>query len=467
METNNITEIRPYDKNAKKHPQKQIEQVANSIREYGMNQPIVVDKAGVIIVGHGRYEALKSLGWPMEEILKHVKVVDLTEEQAKAYRLADNKLNESEWDMKLVLEELKELSLPQVELTGFDPHILEEDTPEYQDGQKNALREKYIIPPFSIFDTKQAYWQEKKREWLKLLGDSGEGRSDTLLTEGLKRLAEVSKSGNLTGSSIFDPVLAEISYRWWNVDGGSILDPFAGGNTRGLVASILGYKYTGIDLNEEQLQANRKAAEKIRENPTWIHGNSLNIDTLVTGEYDMIYSCPPYYDLEVYTDNQEDLSNKGTYEDFIKDYKEIIKKSVAKLKNDRFAVWVVGDVRDKAGGYRGLVADTVQAFKEAGMDHYNDIILANAIATAALRTKNSFENNRKVVKVHQNVLVFTKGTPEMYIKAYEHLPKIERFHDNVLVFYKGSVEEIRKNYKVVNTSRDYMAMGLDDRLENE
>lgn len=468
MENHNLTTITPYEKNAKKHPQKQIEQVANSIREYGMNQPIVVDKAGVIIVGHGRFEACKSLGWSMEEILKHVKVVDLTEEQAKAYRLADNKLNESDWDMKLVLEELKELSLPQVELTGFDPVILEENTAAYQDGQKNALREKYIIPPFSIFDTKQAYWQERKREWLKLLGDSGEGRGDVLISPGLKRLAEISKSGNLTGTSIFDPVLAEISYRWWNVDGGSILDPFAGGNTRGLVASILGYKYTGIDLNEEQLQANRAAAEKIRETPTWIHGNSLNIDTLVDGqEYDMIYSCPPYYDLEVYTDNQEDISNKGTYEEFVADYKEIIKKAAAKLKNDRFAVWVVGDIRDKQGEYRGLVIDTIRAFQEAGMTYYNDIILATAIATASLRTKNTFENSRKVVKVHQNVLVFKKGSPEMYIKAFEHLPQIERFHDNVLVFYKGSIDEIRKNYKVVNSSRDYMAMGLDDKLDTE
>lgn len=127
METHNLTQIRPYEKNAKKHPEKQIRQVAASIQEFGMNQPIVVDKDGVIIVGHGRFEACKSLGWSMEEILKHVKVVDLTEEQAKAYRLADNKLNESDWDMKLVIDELKELSLEQVDLTGFSRDLVLED----------------------------------------------------------------------------------------------------------------------------------------------------------------------------------------------------------------------------------------------------------------------------------------------------------------------------------------------------
>jgi len=109
--------IKPYPKNAKKHPKKQIEQVANSIKEFGMNQPIVVDKDGVIIVGHGRYEALKLLG--REPTPDEIKVVDLTEEQAKAYRLADNKLNESDWDMDLVLPELSDLSIEMQELTGF------------------------------------------------------------------------------------------------------------------------------------------------------------------------------------------------------------------------------------------------------------------------------------------------------------------------------------------------------------
>lgn len=117
-------EIKPYSKNAKKHPKSQIEQVAASIKRFGMNQPIVVDKNGIIIVGHGRFEALKHLGWSQEEIKKHVKVADLTDEEANAYRLADNKLNESEWNMQLVVEDLKDLSADLIELTGFDKDLL-------------------------------------------------------------------------------------------------------------------------------------------------------------------------------------------------------------------------------------------------------------------------------------------------------------------------------------------------------
>jgi ParB-like chromosome segregation protein Spo0J len=141
-----ISSIRPYEKNAKKHPPKQIKQIAKSIKEFGFNQPIVVDKQGVIIIGHGSFEAAKKLllmEVPVEE-------VDLTEEQAKAYRLADNKLNESEWDMDLVLDELADLSLEMQELTGFEsleelraeldnPYTSKVETPVYTPKSENPL----------------------------------------------------------------------------------------------------------------------------------------------------------------------------------------------------------------------------------------------------------------------------------------------------------------------------------------
>lgn len=126
-EQRQINTIIPYEKNAKKHPKKQVEQVAASIKEFGFNQPIVVDKNNVVIVGHGRLEAAKLLG--LEEV--PVLQVDLSEEQAKAYRLADNKLNESDWDMELVIEELKELDTNMVKLTGFDTDLIIE--PEEKD----------------------------------------------------------------------------------------------------------------------------------------------------------------------------------------------------------------------------------------------------------------------------------------------------------------------------------------------
>lgn len=122
-----LSQIKPYQKNAKKHPTKQVQQIANSIKEFGFNQPIVIDQNNEIIVGHGRYEAAKLLGLKDVPILQ----VKLTEEQAKAYRLADNKLNESEWDMGLAIEELKGLSAEMFDLTGFSADLLIE--PEEKD----------------------------------------------------------------------------------------------------------------------------------------------------------------------------------------------------------------------------------------------------------------------------------------------------------------------------------------------
>lgn len=147
MEERDINTIYPYEKNAKKHPKKQVEQVASSIKEFGFNQPIVVDKHGTIIVGHGRYEAAKALKLPTVPTLE----VDLTEEQAKAYRLADNKLNESEWDMALVIDELKGLSEPMLDLTGFEKDLIiepdekDDEVPEIPEEPKSKLGDLYEL----------------------------------------------------------------------------------------------------------------------------------------------------------------------------------------------------------------------------------------------------------------------------------------------------------------------------------
>jgi len=123
-------EIKPYERNAKKHPDKQLKQIANSLKEFGWRQPIVVDKNNTIIVGHGRWLAYKKYPEGIKEPWI-IKADDLTDEQVKAYRLADNRLNESEWEMGLAIDELKELSPEMFDLTGFDKDLLIE--PDEQD----------------------------------------------------------------------------------------------------------------------------------------------------------------------------------------------------------------------------------------------------------------------------------------------------------------------------------------------
>lgn len=224
----------------------------------------------------------------------------------------------------------------------------------------------------------------------------------------------------ITGTSIFDPVLCELAYRWFSPPGGLVLDPFAGGSVRGIVAAKLGRRYLGVDLRAEQIAANIAQGDAIcseGERPVWIEGDSRNIETLAAGaEADFIFSCPPYADLEVYSDDPRDLSTLG-YAEFRPAYFEIIAKACALLKQDRFACFVVGDVRDKRGAYYDFVGDTVQAFRDAGLDYYNEAILVTAVGSLPIRAGKQFASGRKLGKTHQNVLVFLKGNAKRAVAA--------------------------------------------------
>lgn len=217
-----------------------------------------------------------------------------------------------------------------------------------------------------------------------------------------------------SGTSIFDPVLCEMAYRWFCPPGGLVLDPFAGGSVRGIVASVLGRRYVGIELRPEQVEENRAQAERICHVPlpVWHVGDSRGIDRLAQGvTADFVFSCPPYADLEVYSDNPADLSTLG-YSEFIPAYREIIAKTAAMLREDAFACFVVGEVRDKKGMYYGFVPDTVRAFEDAGLRYYNEAILITMIGSLPIRAGRQFERSRKIGKTHQNILIFCKGDPK-------------------------------------------------------
>lgn len=214
------------------------------------------------------------------------------------------------------------------------------------------------------------------------------------------------------GTSIFDPVMCELAYRWFCPPGGLVLDPFAGGSVRGIVCSKLGRRYVGVDLRPEQVAANREQAKRIctKEDPppVWHVGDSAKVVPGLSIEADFIFSCPPYGDLEVYSDRPDDLSTMA-HSDFVAAYRQIIAAAVGKLAKDRFACIVVGDFRDSKGNYRNFVSDTIGAFQDAGAALYNEAILVTAVGSLAIRAGRQFETSRKLGKTHQNVLVFVKG----------------------------------------------------------
>lgn len=308
----------------------------------------------------------------------------------------------------------------------------------------STLGLRFTLPPFSVLSAREGWWQNRKRAWLSLGIKSELGRDDQLIPIPLEiqnrtgRYATArskkeirsntfsssnamvyaggfeGKSTGTSGTSIFDPVLCELAYRWFCPPGGTVLDPFAGGSVRGVVASKLGLRYIGMDLSERQVEANREQAATICaaaiHPPVWHVGDARDVEDVVEDEADFILTCPPYADLEVYSDDPRDLSTLD-YDEFVDAYALIIERACRRLRQDRFACIVVGDVRDKDGCYRGFPVDTVLAFDAAGARLYNEAVLVTAVGSLPIRATRQFDAGRKLGKTHQNVLVFVKGDP--------------------------------------------------------
>jgi DNA modification methylase len=420
-----IQDLIPYARNSRTHSDAQVAQIASSIKEFGWTNPVLLDGDNGIIAGHGRVLAAQKLG---ESEVPTIELSHMDENQKRAYIIADNKLAlNAGWDNKMLALEVADLKDAGYDLglTGFNLDEIaalnaDEEFTEPKEPKGN-LSARFLIPPFSVLNAREGWWQDRKRAWLALGIKSEEGRDIAPTNVPKNAPAYMQGRGNNEGGSIFDPVLCELSYVWFSPVGGIVLDPFAGGSVRGIVASKLGRQYIGHELRQEQVDANRAQGSEICVDelmpPAWICGDSRTIDsTCKDVQADMIFSCPPYADLEIYSNDPKDLSTLA-YEEFKSVYFEIIKKSCALLKQDRFACFVVGEVRDKKGNYYDFVGDTIDAFKAAGLHYYNEAILVTSVGTLPIRAGKAFSASRKLGKTHQNILVFVKGDGKKAAKA--------------------------------------------------
>lgn len=406
---------------------KAVESVAKSIKRFGFSSPIIARRANnMIIAGHTRYKASIKLGLSTVP----VRYLDLDPADADLLMIADNKIGEkADWNNDLLSEILTEINGYGLELDalGFTDEelsnlidsldVLDNNDQEKFGDSSGIITKTFGAPPFSILDSRQGYWRERKRFWLSFEIESYLGRDafddkSTVASKSLDAVLGIKYKG---GGSVFDPVLCELLYSWFNIPSGSILDSFAGGSVRGLIASALNYKYIGYELRAEQVDANIAQYKKIglsngwKIEPKYITGDSSVKIAETDEKVDMIFTCPPYAFLEVYSDHKEDLSNMP-YDKFLEVYRKIIKDSCERLKENRFAIFIVGEVRSKKdGSYISFVPDTIKAFTDIGMKFYNEIIYITNVGTVALSAPKAFRSGRKAGKVHQNILVFYKG----------------------------------------------------------
>ena len=292
------------------------------------------------------------------------------------------------------------------------------------------LRERFVVPPMSVLDAFQPYWRDRKRNWLSLgieseVGRDGSGRGAAFKLDS-ETTTEVAEQIRSIGEvSVFDPVLCEVAYRWWSPSDGVVLDAFAGGSVRGVVAAMLGRTYHGVELRPEQVVANREQDDRLHDlypatGPTWYEGDS-RVD-LPDVRADFLWTCPPYGSLEVYSDDPRDISGMDP-SSFDSAYREILAESAARLRPDRFAAIVVGNYRDGRGVLQDLVGLTVDAYRSAGLVYYSELVLLTPIGTAAVLASRLFAPGRKPRPRHQHVLVFVKGDWRRAAAAAEALPE--------------------------------------------
>jgi DNA modification methylase len=271
---------------------------------------------------------------------------------------------------------------------------------------RQKLSANFGAPPFSVLSARDGEWQRRKR-WWRSIGLSGEvGRDAPAINLG-------SDGNSEEYTSIFDPALAELLVSWFSASGDTVIDPFAGGPSRGVVSAAMGRNYYGMDLRHEQVSANHSCVEGLRieltGNPSWMCGDAVN-DASLLPEADLMMTCPPYGNLEVYSDDPRDLSRMDRHA-FAFAYKRAMFASLSRLRLDRFAVVVVGDYRREDGMLADFPSLTIAAARDAGTELYNDFVLVTAVGSASARAERQFRHSRKMARTHQNVLVFVKGNP--------------------------------------------------------
>lgn len=178
--TKAVADLIPYVRNSRTHSDAQVAQIAASIKEFGWTNPILIDGENGIIAGHGRLLAARKLG---QDKVPVIELAHMTEAQKRAYVIADNKLAlNAGWDDEMLALELGDLQAEgfDMALLGFDEKeladLLNENIDEPAEGGVGSLSERFLVPPFSVLNAREGWWQARKRSWLALGIKSEEGR---------------------------------------------------------------------------------------------------------------------------------------------------------------------------------------------------------------------------------------------------------------------------------------------------
>jgi hypothetical protein len=269
-------------------------------------------------------------------------------------------------------------------------------------------------------------WNSTKGDWLRLKGEWKDRIEEAGVREGIPNPSFASREGCWQGeqgfanvvtgrshngnASVLDPVACEVILRFFTPDGGKVYNPFGGGVQFGYVTGASGYGYLASEIRQNQVDANNALCSEF-ENVKWVKADSSTYDP--GEEFDLIFTCPPYYRVERYVDYDGEIPDGeinalSTYEKFRDTLFAGYEVALSRLANNRFFVVMTGDSRDTKGAYHCHEAETEIWMKDHGLSVYNKIVYLEAEFTRLAQAKKTLDM-RKFPKREQKIIVAYKG----------------------------------------------------------
>ena len=348
------------------------------------------------------------------------------------------KQNTFGYPMVLTCSTKHPLERPSVfEAIGFKTYLMLSGFAYMVHGTLDQVRMKRLAHATmtNAWVTTRSDWLKMKKEWNAKLEEEGEkhdipnpkfasrdgcwqgsnGYSNVVLTErtiGDDGKVKTKKGKSFNGNaSVLDPVACEVILRFFMpTEGKRVYNPFGGGVQFGFVTGSYGYEYIASEIRQNQCDANNAICQDL-DSAIWIKSDSSTYEP--EGEFDLCFTCPPYYKVEKYIDYEGkipegELNNLPEYDTFRDTLFAGYKKAIESLKDDRFFVVMTGDSRDKTGAYYGCEAEHELFFKDQGLHIYNKIVYLECEFTRLAHAKRTLDY-RKFPKREQKILVFYKG----------------------------------------------------------
>ena len=269
----------------------------------------------------------------------------------------------------------------------------------------------YGMIPYSIWESEDAKFSNPILKFLK----ERQGKSTRENT--LKSFGGAGKKTAYTATtSYFNPKLCRMIYSSYCPKNGKIFDPFCS-VVRPYVAKLLDYNYVGCEVRTEEY----KKIKDVLNNNSLFETNKVDVLNMDCREFehddkfDLIFTCPPYWNLETYSDQNNDMSNISSYSDFLEEMSRVYEKCSSLMHEDSYCCFVVADFRDYSEGRKLInrlvpfVSDMIGCGEDSGLVLYDKVIIKKPLGTAPSRLK--LWNNRKTVRIHEELLVFRKKTP--------------------------------------------------------